>query len=357
MNADSSKAIQTFGLTKKFNSYSKTLQSARRIQNISQFFSFFKVLLAPKEKNLLALDGVSLEVEQGDIYGLLGPNGAGKTTLIKILSTLILPDQGKAYVFGTDIVKHPREALKKIQTSLADETGFEWRLTGRQNLELFAELYGIPSYDAKRKIDELLAMTGIERYADISYNKYSTGTAKKFVVCRVLLSDAPVLIFDEPTTGLDALAAIEFRKLLKDILVKEKGKTVLMASHNLWEVQQMCNKVGVLYKGRLIAQGNTAQLKNALNNRMNITLSFEATSDSQKVQLVSMLGSVQGVTDCELVESRPNGHCTLSIVGNSELDYSSLFMRIISSGVKIRSLESSGSSLEDVFIQLTKEGN
>src|SRR5579883_1545334 len=170
---DSSKPVQVINLTKRFSSHSKTLQSSRRIQGIGDLVRFFKVLFGPKEKNLVALDNVSFEVNKGEIFGLLGPNGAGKTTLIKILSTLILQDSGKAYTFGIDIAKYPRRALKIIQTALAEVTGFERRLTGRQNLELFAELYGIPREVARRRIEELLALTGIQKYADVSNTRYS----------------------------------------------------------------------------------------------------------------------------------------------------------------------------------------
>jgi ABC-2 type transport system ATP-binding protein len=350
---DASKPIQVINLTKRFSSHSKALQSSRRIQSIGDMVRFFKVILGPKEKNLVALDNVSFEVNKGEIFGLLGPNGAGKTTLIKILSTLILQDSGKAYTFGIDIAKYPRRALKIIQTALAEVTGFERRLTGRQNLELFAELYGIPREVARRRIEELLALTGIQKYADISYNRYSTGTAKRLVVCRVLLSDAPVLIFDEPTTGLDALAALEFRRMLKDVLIKQKQKTIILSSHNLWEVEQLCSRVAILNRGRIIAQGTPAEIRNSFVRTTNISITFDCQGLLDQ-DLLMRLRQMTGVTQCEYVNSK-NGYLTLNIKGDGNFDYLQLFRLFVDANLKVRSIENNISGLEEAFIQLTRE--
>jgi ABC-2 type transport system ATP-binding protein len=350
---DALKPIQVFNLTKRFSSHSKSLQGSRRLQNLGDLLRFFKVLFGPKEKNLVALDNISFEVNKGEIFGLLGPNGAGKTTLIKILSTIILQDSGKAYTFGIDIARYPRKALKVIQTSLAEETGFERRLTGRQNLELFADLYGIPKPEARNRIEELLALTGIQKYADVSYNKYSTGTAKRLVVCRVLLSDAQVLIFDEPTTGLDALAALEFRRMLKDILIKQKQKTIIMSSHNLWEVEQLCTRVAILNNGKLIAQGTPAGIRNSFVRGTSISISFES-HNSFDSNLIAFVRQISGVTQCELTNSE-DGLPTLNVEGNADFDYLQLFQLLVEANLKVRSIENHVSGLEEAFIQLTRE--
>jgi ABC-2 type transport system ATP-binding protein len=350
---DASKPIQVINLTKRFSSHSKALQSSGRIQGLDDLARFLKIIIGQKDKNLVALDNVSFEVNKGEIFGLLGPNGAGKTTLIKILSTLILQDSGKAYTFGIDIAKYPRRALKIIQTALAEVTGFEKRLTGRQNLELFAELYGIPRLEAQKRIDELLALTGIQKYADISYNKYSTGTAKRLVVCRILLSDAPVLIFDEPTTGLDALAALEFRRMLKDVLIRQKQKTIILSSHNLWEVEQLCTRVAILNKGRIIAQGTPTEIRNSFTRGTNISITFDSHSSFDQ-GLIAQIKKVSGVTQCELIDSR-NGYLTLNLLGTADFDYLQLFRLFVESNLKIRTIENHISGLEEAFIQLTRE--
>ncbi|MEM0117529.1 MAG: ABC transporter ATP-binding protein [Conexivisphaerales archaeon] len=352
MPVDHSQPVQVFNLTKRFSYQSKSLQSARRIRGWREFLKFFRVVFGAKERDLLALDNISFEVNSGEIFALLGPNGAGKTTLIKILSTLILQDEGNAYTFGVDIAKHPRRALKYIQTSLAEEVGFERRLTGRQNLELYGDLYGIPKAEAKRRIDELLALTGLEKFADMTYNKYSTGTAKRLVVCRVLLSDAPVLIFDEPTTGLDALAAAEFRKLLKDILVKERGKTIIMSSHNLWEVEQLCNRIAVLNRGRLLALGTADELRNKVSRSIRITLSFDGGQSVSKSVLDS-IRQLEGVSDCDVTDIGLVTH-RLTLETTPWFDYLKLFEILIAANLKIKSIESEKVSLEDVFVQMTK---
>ena len=156
----------------------------------------------------------------GGVFGLLGPNGAGKTTLIKILSTLVLPDSGHALVGGIDVVQRPRASLRILQTVLSQNAGFEVRLSGRQNLEFYAALYGVPKDVAKEKIEELLGFTGLADRADVVFQKYSTGMARRLLVARALLSSATILVFDEPTSSLDPVSASEFRKLIKEELVR-----------------------------------------------------------------------------------------------------------------------------------------
>lgn len=351
-DVDKTKAIQVFRLVKTFSTKSKALQGTGAQRQLLKFLS---LISGSRERDLVALDHLDLQVNTGEIFGLLGPNGAGKTTLIKILSTLILPDGGEVYVHGANVVKDPRAAQKLIQTSLAHESGFEWRLTGRQNLEVFADLYDVPRNEVRGRIDELLALTGVSEYADRVYNRLSTGTQKKLQVCRVLLSDAPVLVFDEPTAGLDAGAAVEFRRILKDILVKGKGKTVLMASHNLWEIQQMCNHVAVLNKGKLITEGTPSEIRSAVSDRIRMSLVLAGDVDASKASLLKNIGQIAGIVDAAIVDKGENDHAILRLEGDGDFDYSALFSLLLSTRLRISSIETSTPSLEDAFIKLTSE--
>jgi ABC-2 type transport system ATP-binding protein len=351
---DSAKAIQMFSLLKTFSTRSKSLQGTGTQRQLVKFLS---LISGSGERDLIALDHVDLQIDAGEIFGLLGPNGAGKTTLIKILSTLILPNGGEAYVHGANVAKNPKAALKLIQTALANESGFEWRLTGRQNLEVFADLYEVPREEVRKRIDELLALTRIGEYADRAYNKYSTGTQKRLQVCRVLLSNAPVLVFDEPTSGLDAGAAVEFRKILKDVLVKQQGKTVIMASHNLWEVQQLCSHVAVLNRGKIIAKGTPSEVRGAATDRIGMSLVLGGDPAAPGSILLERIGKTEGIISTEMSERGANGYMTLRIEGRSDFDYSALFALLLSEGLKIRSIETSSPSLEDAFIKLTSEMN
>src|SRR5580658_1922180 len=220
-------ALQVIDITKHYD------VRVRRITSSMELRTFVSVLRGKSDRQMTALDKVNFRIAPGEVFGLLGPNGAGKTTLIKILSTLVLPDSGQALVFGTDVVKHPRAVLKKLQAVLAEGWGFERRLTGRQNLEFYATLYGIPKEMAKKRIDDLLEFCQLGPAADLMFQKYSTGMTRKLLVGRALLTDASVLLFDEPTSGLDPVAAADFRTFLKNVLVREKGKTLIWATHNL----------------------------------------------------------------------------------------------------------------------------
>ena len=351
----SSYAVYVEGLVKRYSSRAKAL-GAPGVHSVSQISNFVSVLTGRSPRNLVALDHVSLSVSPGEVFGILGPNGAGKTTLIKILSTLVIPDEGRAYIDGVDVVRRPRAALKEIQTVLAEGVGFERRLSGRQNLEFYAELYGIPRYVAKERIASLLDMVGLTDKAGLTFNRYSTGMARKLLLCRALLSDASVLVFDEPTSGLDPTAAAEFRRMLKGFISREKHKTVLLASHNLWEVQQICDRVGVLKQGKVVAVGSPAQISEAMEDRVTLTVFGDTESKLDTATLKASIETVAGVRSCILQTGTSSKGLSITIDATKDLDYNSMFEKLMASGLKIRSLESSQPSLEEAFIKLVGEG-
>jgi ABC-2 type transport system ATP-binding protein len=296
-----------------------------------------------------ALNGIDLQVPHGEVFGLLGPNGAGKTTLIKILSTLVLPDAGKALVYGVDVAKKPRTALRLLQTVLAQSSGFEIRLSGRRNLELYAALYGIPKEAAKRKIDYLLDFTRLTDRADAPFQMYSTGMARKLLVCRALLSNASLLIFDEPTSSLDPVSAMEFRKFIQKDLVEE-GKTIFLATHNLHEAQQICNRIALIEKGKIIAVGTPSQIRTRVSDRTNLLAFLSGLQDSRMSDLRQELKKVDGVID---VEMQPAGDgVSLRIVGERQVDYNRIFDLLLRMNLRIGSLEATEPSLEEAFLSL-----
>ena len=179
--------------------------------------------------------------------------------------------------------------------------------------------------------------------------------ARKLVLCRVLLSDAPVLIFDEPTTGLDPGAAVEFRKVLREVLVKEKGKTVMLASHNLFEVEQICDRVALLHKGKMIASGTPAEVKSAVSDRLTLLIVLERTQSDSSLDLEAILRQIGGVVSLKVNEDGTNGYLTIRIEGSPDFDYSGLFGLLIGRRLRVRSFESSHPSLEEAFLRLTSE--
>ena len=304
--------------------------------------------------SITALDRVNLRVRQGEVFGLLGPNGAGKTTLIKILSTLVLPDSGEALVYGVDVVRKPRKALRKLQTVLAQSSGFELRLSGRRNLELYAALYGIPKEEARKKIDYLLEFTGLAARADSPFQKYSTGMARKLLVSRALLSDASLLIFDEPTSSLDPKSALDFRKFMLRGLVDKEGKTVFLATHNLQEAQQVCDRIALIQEGKIVAVGTPAQIRAQVGDRVSLSIVLGGKGDYGREELNTQLRRIDGLADLGI---ETLGHdLLLNVTGDKDLNYNGIFELLLRLNLKIMTLEASEPSLEEAFLSLVGAG-
>jgi ABC-2 type transport system ATP-binding protein len=222
---------------------------------------FRELILKPFDRRTVtALDGLDLEVRRGRVFCLLGPNGAGKTTLIKILGTLVLPDGGRAVVDGHDVAREPGPAKTAVGYAVGDERSFYWRLTGRQNLEFFAALYGLRGAARDRRVGELLQIAGLDGAADLRFNSYSTGMRQMLSFARALLADADILLVDEPTRSLDPQTADRTRAFLRDELSRRQGRTVLWATHDLGEAADCADDIAVISRGRIRLSGPAAAL-------------------------------------------------------------------------------------------------
>ena len=230
-----------------------------------------------------ALRDVTLTIERGEFFGLFGPNGAGKTTLIRILSTLIIPSAGSASVNGFDVVREPDRVRASIGLVFSNENSFYGRLTGRQNLEFFAALQNLPAKEARRRTAELLDFFDLTTAADKPMQSYSTGMRQKLNVARALLHNPPVIFLDEPTKGMDVLTAESLRSLLRAELVGRQGKTVLLTTHDLQEMELLCDRVGILENGKLRAVGSPADLIREANTTV--------------VYRLELVGHVNGLVD------------------------------------------------------------
>jgi len=221
-----------------------------------------ELILHPFRKSYITvLSDVSIKIRKGELYGLLGPNGAGKTTLIKILCALIYPCSGTAYLNGMDITKQGDKIKKKIGYVLSDERSFYWRLTGRQNLKFFATLNNINGRDAEERINHLLEFLDFGTNADKLFRDYSTGMRRKLAIARGLINRPEIIFMDEPTSGLDPMIAQKIRKLIKEKLVRKEKKTVIFATHNLHEAEELCDSIAVIHKGKIKTEGNLEQIK------------------------------------------------------------------------------------------------
>src|SRR5438128_275700 len=212
-----------------------------------------------RAKEVGAVRGVSFQVGEGELFGLLGPNGAGKTTTIKMLITLLIPTAGTARVLGYDVVKDAREVRKRIGYVFGGERGVYERLSGYDNLRYLAELYGGPAKIQKARIEELLELVGLKGREHERAEGYSRGMKQRLHVARGLLHDPEVLFLDEPTLGLDPVGARELRSTIASLT--DAGKTILMTTHYMFEADSLCDRIAVISRGEIVAEGTPAQLK------------------------------------------------------------------------------------------------
>jgi sodium transport system ATP-binding protein len=211
-----------------------------------------------KKKFVTALKHVSFSVKKGEIVGLLGENGAGKTTLLRTVATLLTPTEGSIQVAGYDTIKNPNEVKKRIGVLFGGETGLYDRLTAQENLEYFAALYGLSKHETKVRIDDLSRMFGMRDYLDRKVGGFSKGMRQKVAIARTLIHNPEIILFDEPTTGLDITSSNVFRQLVHQL--KREGKTIIFSSHIMEEVTMLCDTVAMMHKGELIFKGDIESL-------------------------------------------------------------------------------------------------
>ncbi|MGE7186753.1 ATP-binding cassette domain-containing protein [Peribacillus sp. NPDC006672] len=214
---------------------------------------------------ITALKHVSLDVRKGQIVGLLGENGAGKTTLLRSIATLLTPTDGYIKIDGFDTLDNPNEIKKRIGVLFGGETGLYDRLTTRENLAYFATLYGLSKHETKVRIEELAVMFGMKDYLDRKVGGFSKGMRQKVAISRTLIHDPDIILFDEPTTGLDITSSNVFRQLV--LQLKQQGKTIIFSSHIMEEVTLLCDSVAMMHKGELIYKGKLESLYIEENSR------------------------------------------------------------------------------------------
>lgn len=220
----------------------------------------------------LAVNGLSFRVHAGEIYGLLGPNGAGKTTTLRVLSGLIQPTAGQAVVNGADVIREPLAAKRSIGFLTAN-TGLYQRLSPRELLPYFGELCGLDETTIRRRTEELIEFLGMGEFADLRCGALSTGQKQRTNIARALVADPPILILDEPTLGLDVLT----NRIILDFIRREReqGKAILLSTHYLDEAETLCDRIGLLHQGRLVAEGAMDELR-ARTGRQRLTDIFLA---------------------------------------------------------------------------------
>jgi len=215
--------------------------------------------LTKEFKNFKAVDEVSFDVEEGEIFGLLGPNGAGKTTIIRVIATVLAPTSGTAEVLGFDVVKNSEEVRKNIGV-LTTDLGVYERFSGRENLRYFGELYGLSENILEERINELSNLLEMQDFIDRKAGKYSTGMKQKLAIARSVIHNPKIIIFDEPTAGLDVLASQTVLNFMRR--AKRPGGCVIFSTHQMHDAEKLCDRVVIIHKGKAIANGTVEALKN-----------------------------------------------------------------------------------------------
>ena len=299
-----------------------------------------------RTKEIEAVRGVSFAIEPGELFGLLGPNGAGKTTTIKMLITLLIPTAGTASVLGRDVVKDAREVRKRIGYVFGGERGVYERLSGYDNLRYFAELYGVPARTQKRRIEELLDLVGLKGREHERAEGYSRGMKQRLHVARGLLHDPEVLFLDEPTIGLDPVGARELRSTIATLTAA--GKTILLTTHYMFEADALCDRIAVISKGEIVAEGTPGDLKRGVERGTVVEVEVygvaEGTIDRVRELDGVMAVSVEEREQAQLlvVQTRADVELTSAILGHLD-------------GRQVGRISRREPTLEDAYVALVTE--
>lgn len=307
--------------------------------------------LSKRYGELVALDNLNLSINEGDCFGFIGPNGAGKTTTIKVLATLLKPSSGQAQVAGMTIGYQNRK-IRPLIGYVPDFMGAYEDMVVTEYLEFFAAAYGIHGKQRKQVVNDVLTLTDLTYKATAEVNSLSRGMQQRLSVARVLLHDPKVLLMDEPASGLDPRARIEIRELLKEL--KRMGKTIIISSHILHELAELCNIVGIIERGKLLYAGT---VRDALARaRLGMVVHLQVTERSQDAaQVVAKFPGVKKVQlqpSTSSASAEPMIHAQFSEEGHA--DITALPNILINQGFRIRSFTEESVNLETAFMRLTK---
>ena len=317
-------------------------------QDLKRTFKTTTGLIRQKKKEITALDGVDLSIQTGELFGLLGPNGAGKTTITRILATILLPTLGTAQVFGLDVVKGAKQIRPRIGLVFGGERGLYWRLSGRDNLRYFADLYKMPAEISKKRIPELLEMVGLTDRANERIETYSRGMKQRLHIARGLLHDPELLFLDEPTIGLDPVAAREMREVI--LGMKQAGKTIFLTSHYMFEVDALCDRVAVINEGKILTEGTPSSLKKLVANLEVV----EMECYGAPAALIGKLREHPCVEAVEVVMRDQTQVLQIQAPAGAELIPE--FLGILQ-GVQVRKVVTRQPTLEDAYVKLVgKDG-
>lgn len=323
-------------------------QIAIRTEQLSRVYKT-KRREAGSGREIVALDSVNLEIKRGELFGLLGPNGAGKTTLIKILTTLLAPTSGRAWVAGVDVVENPWEVRRHINMVSGGESSGYGLLTVEENLWMFSQFYGIDSRTAKKRIREMLEVVGLADRAKTKIYHLSTGMRQKMNFARGFITDPEILFLDEPTLGLDVQTARTLRAFIRRWVSKHPDKTILLTTHYMQEADELCDRVAIIDHGRILICDTPVNLKRSLQKTSVFRLQISALPN-----LDSLFKGLEGIH--KYAHSERDGQVELNFILEDENALMPILAAIQRSNGELLSLEKREPTLEDVFISLVGRG-
>ena len=292
-----------------------------------------------RRRETAALRGVSLQVERGMIFGLLGPNGAGKTTLLSILATLLVPDGGVARVLGLDVTRDAT-ALRRRLNMASGRPSFLWSLRVDEIIAFYGRLYGLSGARLRRQVDALIEQYELTSYRKAQYNELSTGLKQRVALAKALINDPELLFLDEPTLGLDPDVSVRVRRHVAD-LRREQGMTIVLTTHYMREAEELCDEIGFIKAGRILAQGTADALKRQMGLGYVVALKLEPRP--------AWLAEAPGVLRC--TESDGWIECT---VDDPEKRVPELLRAFVKEGIEVRNLQVHEPELEEVFVELAR---
>ena len=290
-----------------------------------------------KKSEVVALEGLSIEINQGEVYGLLGPNGAGKTTLVKVLSTILLPTAGSASIMGLDVEREFKAVRRLIGIVFGGDRGLYPWISGRDNLDYWAALYKVPAAIARKRIAELVERVGLADRIDDRVETYSRGMKQRLHLARGLVAGARVLFLDEPTTGMDPIAARDFRSLVKEL--QAEGTTILITTHDMAEAEAVCDRVALIDHGQLVAMETPATLGLLVAEHERIDFRCPNADVAEHIRVLPGVGSV---------EVRPGDSYRVQMTDSSSIPM--VVSLLAEAGVT--SINTSRPSLEEVYVHL-----
>ena len=305
------------------------------------------VNLTKKYGELTALDNLNLTIEEGTCFGFIGPNGAGKTTTIKILSTLLKPSWGEARVDG-NVIGYQNPIIRPIIGYVPDFMGAYDDMVVMEYLEFFASCYGIQGTKRRKVVSDVLDLTDLNYKSDAEVNSLSRGMSQRLSIARVLLHDPKVLLLDEPASGLDPRARVEIRELLKEL--HRMGKTILISSHILHELAELCDMVGIIEQGKLLYSGTVVEIM----EKANVGQLVHIAVDDRIKDAGRMLMKVPGIKRVELIREKGDILIEVLMESDSRTPISELASRLVAQGFQINTFRTAEVNLETAYMRLTK---